>query len=123
VKFEVVGQPGWDAPDDRADDHAEESTSHPEAGDAGAPDPLTALKAGTARLESDLQADAQQISESVAQMADLAGLAAATTVRKHGPANARPPAGFRPGRFSGTRKSHDAGGAFQWPSGGTGSID
>ncbi|GAA2111815.1 hypothetical protein [Actinomadura alba] len=123
MKFEVVEQPGWDALGDHADDHAEMNTSRPDEDGTGASDPLTALKAGTARLASDIKADAQQISESVAQMADLAGMAAAATVRKHGPTTTRPPAGFRAGRFSGTRKSPDVESAFQWPSGGTGSID
>jgi hypothetical protein len=120
MKFEVVEQPGWDVP---ADDQADVDASRAGEDDTGTSDPIAGLKAETARLVSHVQADAQQISECAAEMADLAGLAAAATVRQHGRTTMRPPANFRAGRFGGTHRSHGSEARFLWPAGGTGSMD
>jgi hypothetical protein len=121
MKFEVVEQPGWDA---LADDHADVDASRT-AGedDAGASDPLDGLRAETARLVSDIQADARQISECAAQMTDLAGLAAAATVRPRGRTATRPPVTFRAGRFGGSRRSHDTETTSLGPAADTGPMD
>jgi hypothetical protein len=116
MKFEIVEPAGAEPP---ADDQA-----FPDAGaeeETGTADPFQALKAGTARLASGVQAEAQQISECVAEMADLAALATGAGLRQYDRASTvRPPASFRAARFGGARERGPEIG-FAWPE--TGSTD
>lgn len=101
MKFEIVEQPGREPlPDDHVDD---ESTAVDPA------DPLQDLKAGTSRLSSGVQAEARQISACVAEVTELAARDAVARLRRHDGATARPPAGFRPARFGGSRGRRSSG--------------
>jgi hypothetical protein len=63
-------------------------------------DPIQGLKAGTTRLVSDVRAEAQQISECVAEATALAAQAAGAELRQYDRGIAtRPPASFRAARF------------------------
>jgi hypothetical protein len=122
MKFEMVEQPGWDA---RAGDHADIEASPAEEDDADAADPIQGLKVGTARLVSSVQAEAQQIGESVAEITDLAAQAAGARIRQHSRVTtARPPASFRAARFGGSPRTHGPEITFAWPTAGEiGSTD
>jgi hypothetical protein len=95
MKFEIVERSGAEPP---AGAHVDRENILTGKHDSG--DPIQGLKAGTARLVAGVRAEAQQIGECVAEMADLAALSARARLRRHDrPLPTRPPAGFRAARF------------------------
>jgi hypothetical protein len=101
MKFEIVEQSRAEplADPDVDPENLLTENSHPD-------DPIQGLKSGTARLLAGVRAEAQQIGECVAEMADLAALSARARLRRHDrPPPTRPPAGFRAARFHTGRAS------------------
>ncbi|MCW2858409.1 MAG: hypothetical protein JWP48_117 [Actinoallomurus sp.] len=116
MKFEIVEQSrGGPLADHYAD--IENPLTETQASD----DPIQGLRAGTSRLLTGVRAEAQQISECVAEVADLAAVSARAQIMRHDRGlPARPPASFRAARFGGATEieppvAGDAGHA--WPTG------
>jgi hypothetical protein len=98
MKFEIVEQAGGFP---LVDDHVDSGNLPTEIQVSA--DPIQGLKAGTIRLVSGVRAEAQQITDCVAEAGGLAAQAAGMRLSRYAPeAAARPPASFRAGRFGGS---------------------